>query len=811
MKISLNWLKEYIDIPLSPSELSTILTDLGLEVGGEEEIESIKGGLKGIVVGHVIECGKHPNADKLSLTKVDVGAEELLQIVCGAPNVAAGQKVLVAPVGTTLYDKEGEPWKIKKGKIRGEASQGMICAEDEVGLGSDHDGIIVLPAELEAGTSAVDYYQIENDVVYDIDLTPNRSDATSHIGVARDLAAYFKANNISDGKLSLPDSGAFVVTRNDMSVPVKVENPEACPRYTGVSIADVKVKASPEWLQTRLNAIGVRPISNIVDITNFVLHEYGQPLHAFDLDKIGGKAVVVKNLPTGTVFKSLDEQDRKLDAEDLMICDANEKGMCIGGVFGGIDSGVTDVTKNIFLEAAHFNAQTIRRTSTRHLLRTDAAICFEKGSDPNVTATALKRAAILISELGEGVIASEVVDVYPNKIEPAKVTVKYKMVRSLIGTDIPIEKLELILSALNMEIISKDDTCFTVKVPTDKADVTRESDVIEEILRIYGFNNVPTPTTLKSTIVHSGHPDKNYIKNLLADLLVAKGYMEMMNLSITQSSKYKAALAGIENQFVEINNTSNINLDIMRPEMLMPILDTAAYNQNRQQSDLKLFEIGRSYKRMEEGIKETEHLAIIIKGNDGSPNWLNNSKSDYYTIKQAVNEILERFNIVKYQSAELDDDRFDYGLHYHRGPQSLVSFGAVSSKVLKEMDVKGCVFYAEFDLKPIFKSQKKQKIEIEMPSKFPSMRRDLALVIDEKVSFNEIEAISRSVDKKLIKSIDLFDVYKNDEQLGEDKKSYAVSFTFENKEKTLKDKEVDKIMNKLINEFEGKLDALIRK
>jgi len=811
MKISLNWLKEYIDIPISPAELSTILTDLGLEVEGEEEIESIKGGLRGIVVGHVKECGKHPNADKLSLTKVDVGGEELLQIVCGAPNVASGQKVLVAPVGTTLYDKDGEPWKIKKGKIRGEVSQGMICAEDELGLGNDHDGIIVLQENLLAGTMAVEHYEMENDMIYDIGLTPNRSDATSHIGVAKDLAAYFKANGVSDGNLKMPDISDFKVERTDLAIPVTVENSEACPRYTGVSIADIKVKESPDWLKMRLNAIGVRPISNIVDITNFVLHEYGQPLHAFDLDKIGGGAVVVKNLPSGTVFQSLDEQDRKLDKEDLMICDAEGNGMCIGGVFGGLNSGVTDQTKNIFLEAAHFNAKSIRRTSTRHLLRTDAAICFEKGSDPNIAATALKRAAMLIVELGEGVVASDIVDKYPEKIEPKEIMVKYKRVSTLIGAEIPDDKVDEILTALNMEIIEKDDIAFTIKVPTDKADVTREADVIEEILRIYGFNNVPTPTALKSTIVHSGHPDKNYIKNLLANLLVSKGYSEMMNLSIIQSAKYNSALPGMEELFVEINNTSNVNMDIMRPEMMLPILDTIAYNQNRQQNDLKLFEIGRSYRKQEDEIKEKEHLSIAIKGNDGSPNWLNNTSSDFYMLKQAVNEVLERFNITTYQTVEIDDSRFDFGLKYHRGPQTIVSFGSVSSAVLKSMDVKGQVYYAEFDLKPIFKSQKKQKIEVQAPSKFPSMRRDLALILDEGVSFKEIESITRSVDKKLISGIDLFDVYKNKEQLGEDKKSYAVSFTFENKEKTLKDKEVDKIMNKLISDFEGKLGALIRK
>jgi len=795
MKVSLNWLKEYIDIPISPEELSSVLTDLGLEVEGEEVIESIKGGLKGIVVGHVVECGKHPNADKLSLTKVDIGNGELRQIVCGAPNVAAGQKVLVATVGTTLYDKEGEPWKIKKGKIRGEVSEGMICAEDEVGLGNNHDGIIVLPAELAPGTLATEHFEINNDVVYDIGLTPNRSDATSHIGVARDLAAYFKVHDISDGKLNLPEVHTFSVDNTSLAVPVSVEN----------------LQESPEWMRKRLEAIGVRPISNIVDITNFVLHEYGQPLHAYDLQKIGGGNIIVKNLPTGTVFKSLDEQERKLDEEDLMVCDGHEKGMCIGGVFGGIDSGVTDSTTQIFLEAAHFNAKSIRRTSTRHLLRTDAAICFEKGTDPNNAPLALKRAAMLIAEYGNGVISSEMVDIYPNAIEPKQINVKYQAINTLIGTDISKEKIKNILSALSMDIIQEDEESFIVKVPTDKADVTREADVIEEILRIYGFNNVPTPTTLKSTIVHSGHPDKNYIKNTLADMMVAKGFNEMMNLSITQSAHYIKALPDYENKFVEINNTSNINLDIMRPEMLLPVLETTAYNQNRQQTDLKLFEIGRSYQKTEHGVKETDHMVVVLKGSDGNPNWISNNRSDFYAIKKIANELLLRFNIANYQSREIDDTRFDYGLEYHRGPQSLVKFGAVAKSILRKMDVKGEVYYAEFDLKPIYKSQKKNKLTIDVPSKFPSIRRDLALVLNEGVSFKEIETITRGVDKKLIRGIDLFDVYKNKEQLGDHKKSYAVSFTFENKEKTLKDKEVDKVMNKLISEFESKLDALIRK
>ena len=652
MKVSLNWLKEYVDIALPPDKVSEVLTDIGLEVEGMEEVESVKGGLEGIVVGQVKECGKHPNADKLSLTKVDVGADELLQIVCGAPNVAAGQKVLVAAVGTTLYSPEGEAWKIKKGKIRGEVSEGMICAEDELGLGDEHSGIIVLPEDVTVGIAARDYDQIETDYAYEIGLTPNRSDATNHIGVAKDLAAALKINYDHSGVVRMPSVDDFKVDCNDLPIEVIVEDTEACPRYVGVSIKDVAVKESPEWLKNRLRAIGVRPISNIVDITNFVLHELGQPLHAFDLDKISGGKVIVKTLKQGSKFLSLDEVERELHAEDLMICDGNSKGMCIGGVFGGINSGVTDITTNIFLESAHFNAKSIRRTSMRHNLRTDAAKVFEKGSDPNISLYEIKRAAMLIKELKKKKIASEIVDVYPNKIEPVQVLVNYAHVNRLIGVDIPKDKVKTILDALEMEVVKETETTFTVAVPTNKSDVTREADVIEEILRIYGFNKVPISSQVKSAIIISEKPNPGEVRNVASDFLAARGFNEMMAVSLSESRYYKDILPIFqEEELVYVNNTSNVHLDIMRPSMLFSGLEAVLHNQNRRQLNLKLFEFGRIYLKKEEGYKERTRLSLFLSGQRFEESWLNTDKAevDFYALKTFVKELLAKMCLTTYE------------------------------------------------------------------------------------------------------------------------------------------------------------------
>ncbi len=813
MKLALNWLKEYTDINLPPKQVGEILTDIGLEVEGEEEIESIPGGLAGLVVGHVKECGKHPNADKLSLTKVDVGGDELLQIVCGAPNVAAGQKVVVATVGTMLYPLAGEPFKIKKGKIRGEVSMGMICAEDEIGLGSDHAGIIVLPETVEVGTLVKDYYELESDYVYEIGLTPNRSDGTNQIGSAKDLAAALKINYGHSGEVRMPSVADFKVDNHDLPIHVTVENTAACPRYSGVSISGVTIKESPDWLKTRLLSIGVRPISNVVDITNFVLHELGQPLHAFDADQIKGKKIIVKNLPAGTKFQSLDEVERKLIATDLMICDGESNGMCIAGVFGGIKSGVTDGTTNIFLEAAHFNAKTTRRTSFHHDLRTDAAKVFEKGSDPNITVYALKRAAQLIKELAGGQIASEIVDIYPTEIKRAEIKVAYRNVERLIGVSIPKTEIRAILESMEMEILEDGEESFVVAVPTNKADVTREADLIEEILRIYGFNKVPIPTQVKNSVVATKRPSPQELRNTLGDYLSANGFNEMMAVSLSKSSYSKEILPVPEEELVYVNNTSNVTLDVMRPTMLFSGLEAILHNQNRRSADLKLFESGKTYKKTADGFKESQHLSLFLTGQKASESWHNTKQAatDFYTLKAYVNNVLARLGVTGFQEDSLKDDIFAVGYKYFRGQQVVAKFGKVQKKIAKAMGIKSDVYYADINFDALAKASKKHKIAYSELNKFPTVRRDLNLIIDNTVSFNDIVRHARKTVKKSLKDINLFDVYVNEEQLGANKKAYAVSFIFEDPTKTLVDKFVDKEMNKLIQAFERNLNAQIRR
>jgi phenylalanyl-tRNA synthetase beta chain len=816
MKVSLNWLKEYINIDLSAEEVGDILTDIGLEVEGMEKVESLPGGLKGVVVGHVLECGQHPNADRLSLTKVDVGSEAggLLQIVCGAPNVAKGQKVMVATVGTTLHPiGSDEPLTLKKGKIRGEVSEGMICAVDELGIGTDHSGILVLPLETEVGTLASDYFNVETDYVYEIGLTPNRSDATNHLGVAKDLAAYLQINHAYEDGVKLPDITAFEADDTSLPVEVVVENQEACPRYAGLTLKNITVKESPDWLKTRLRAIGVRPINNMVDATNFILHELGQPLHAFDLAHVTGNKIIVKTLPAGSKFTTLDEVERELHEEDLMICNGEEAGMCIGGVFGGIQSGVTETTTEIFLESAHFHPKWIRRTSMRHNLRTDAAKVFEKGSDPNIAVYALKRAALLMKELGEGEIASEITDLYPEPVQKTEVTVNYEHVNRLIGIDIPREEIHKILGALEMDLLGQTEEGFIVAIPTNKSDVTREADVIEEILRIYGYNKVPIPSQVKTGLNVAEKPDPNELRDAIGNLLAANGFNEIMSLSLSQSRYYTDVLSGLPtDNFVYINNTSTVQLDIMRPDMLVSGLETVLHNQNRQQADLKLFEFGRTYQK-EDKIKEEEHLSLFITGGRYPESWIAQraGNSDIYTLKAMINHIMARLGLSGYQESEIKDEVFAYGMKYHRGPNTLVEFGKVNPKQVKAMDIKGEVFYADIYWGAILKAVRKHKIEYQELNKYPTVRRDLALVIDNSVKFSDIVAIARKHGKKLIRDINLFDVYENEEQLGSGKKSYAVSFIFEDITKTLKDKEVDKVVNKLIAEYESKLGASIRR
>ena len=814
MQISYNWLKDYLDIRLDPEQTGKVLTDIGLEVEGLEERQSVPGGLAGLVVGEVLTCERHPNADRLSLTTVDVGGEEPLQIVCGAPNVAAGQKVVVATVGTTLYPSEGEPFKIKAGKIRGAASNGMICAEDEIGLGSSHAGILVLPADSAVGTPAAELFDVDTDYVYDIGLTPNRSDATAHLGVARDLGAALRINYEHRGAVKTPDLSAFAVAGTNLPVAVDVKDTAACPRYTGVSIGGVTVKESPDWLKHRLNSIGVRPINNVVDITNFVLHEYGQPLHAFDLDKIAGRKVVVQTLPAGTAFRSLDGETRELAADDLMICDGEGKGMCIAGVFGGAESGVTETTTNIFLESAHFEASGIRRSSFRHGLRTDAARVFEKGSDPNVTLEALKRAALLLQELTGGTIDSEVVDVYPEPVGPAHVRVAYAYVRRLIGVDIPREKIHAILDALGMERTSDDGETFTVAVPTDKADVTRPADVVEEILRIYGLNEVPVGQQIKSSLSYTTPPDPQRVRAMVTELLAAHGGYEMMALSLSESRYYEETLPLAKDRLVFVNNTSNQHLDIMRASMLPGGLEAVVHNQNRRQTDVTLFEFGRTYRRDEGGeLLEREHLSVLTTGTVSAVHWRQEDQQrvDFYRLHALVEQVLARLGFDSYQSSDSDLAALQYGRKLHRGPQELVQLGRVRPAVERAFGARQPVFYADFNWPVILKALRKQKTKITEPSRYPSVQRDLALVIDRTVKFEDIAAIARKQAKKLLQDLQLVSIFTDAEKLGATKKSYAIRLEFANPERTLKDKEVDKVMQQLMQQYERQLGATIRR
>lgn len=826
MKVSLNWLKQYVKVKESKEEISEILTNIGLEVEGMELYESIEGSLEGLCLGKILSCQKHSNADSLSVTLVDVGQAEPLQIVCGAPNApqALGKHVVVATVGTTLYPLGAEPFKIKKGKIRGEVSIGMICAEDEIGLGQSHDGIIVIDDEKAiAGMPAIDYFadRVVSDVVYEIGLTPNRSDATGHLGAAFDLAAALQTNYKGQGTFKAPDVSDFSVQSNALNIKVAVQDSSRCPRYSGVCIQGVEIKASPDWMQDHLKAIGVEPKNNVVDITNYVLHELGQPLHAFDYDQIEGQQILVQQASEGTKFTTLDTIERQLTAEDLMICSANGKPMCIAGVFGGTESGVSDQTTNIFLESAFFDAISVRRSSMRHLLRTDAATRFEKGTDPNATLYALKRAALLIQAYAGGTIASEIIDIYPKPVQRAEVQVDYQKVRDLIGADLPKAAINSILSSLDMTILEQTDLYFKVAVPTNKVDVTRDADVIEEILRIYGYNKVPTPTTVHSVLSFAPSPNPFKLRNLLADLLTSVGFNEMMATSMTRSGYYEKHLPQDQDSLVYVNNTSNQHLDLMRPSMLFSGLETIVHNQNRQQTDLKLYEFGKTYfKKLIDGegnrdYFEKQHLSMFVCGQKTPENWHQpkGQKVGYFTLKSYVEHVLTRIGIQpsSIQCTAIESDVFSYGLKYHRGKQTLVEFGRLDGNIALGMGIKQEVFYADFDFDALLKVLAKHKMHYRAMSKFPAVRRDLALVVNQQITYQEILGIAIKNGGKLLRSTNLFDVYQNEEHVGKGKKSCSVSFVFQDDQKTLKDKDIDKLMNKLIATYEKKLSALIRK
>ncbi len=817
MKLSYNWLKQYIDMDVDPHELSPILTDIGLEVEGMEKFQSVKGGLKGIVIGEVLTCERHQNADKLSVTTVDVGGT-VLPIVCGAPNVAKGQKVLVATVGTTLYDGDNE-FKIKKSKIRGEVSQGMICAEDELGLGSSHDGIMVLGDDAPVGKPAKEYISIEEDWIYEIGLTPNRADAASHIGSARDLVAGLNRLKAGNYKLNLPKVDDFKVDNHDLDIDVIVEDTTACPRYTGVTVSGIKVEESPEWLKNRLNAIGVRPINNIVDITNFVLHETGHPLHAFDAAKITGNKVIVKKLPSQTPFVTLDDAERRLDVDDLMICN-QEEGMCIAGVFGGARSGVTENTTAIFLESAYFDPTHIRKTSKRHVLQTDASFRFERGADPNITEYALKRAALLIKDIAGGQISSEIKDVYPKPIEKWMIDINFDRVNRLIGKKIEKDVVVKILQDLDVEVLATNHEGLKLLIPTFKVDVKREVDIIEEILRIYGYNNIEIPEKVNSSVSLRQKPDLEHIQNIVADYLVARGFTEIMNNSLTKAAYVEKSTVFDENNSVELLNPLSSDLNILRQTLLFGGLEVINYNQNRKVNDLKIFEFGKIYKQnstssKKAGVKnyfEEKHLSLFATGKMNAENWNSDGTTvDFYIVKGFVESIVKRLGIdrKKITMSETSSDDFAYRFDYIANDTVIISVGEISKKLLKAFDIKQHVYVADINWDKLINLIPKHDLTYQPISKFPAVRRDLALIVDKTVTFETLKNIATNAERKWLKKVGIFDIYEGD-KIPEGKKSYALSFILQDENKTLTDKIIDKAINRIQMALENEAGAKLR-
>lgn len=799
MKISYNWLKQFINTEKTPDEVAGILTGTGLEVESVEKVQAIPGGLEGLVIGFVKECGQHPNADRLRVTKVDVGGETDLQVVCGAPNVAAGQKVVVAVVGTTVYPLEGEPFKINKSKIRGEVSEGMICAEDEIGLGHSHAGIMVLPEDVKIGTPAKDYFQLKDDYMLEIGLTPNRADAASHLGVARDLAAFLRTEVV------MPDVTGFAIAETDATIPVEVKNSQSCLRYSSVSISGVKVQESPEWLKEKLAVIGIRSVNNIVDVTNYVLHELGQPLHAFDADTLAGKKIVVTNCAEGTPFVTLDGVERKLSAEDLMICDA-ESPLCIAGVFGGLQSGVTESTVNVFLESAYFNAVSVRKTAKRHGLKTDSSFRFERGTDPNMTVFALKRAALLIQEVAGGIISSEVGDIYPMVIEPFKVSLQYKNVDRLIGESIDPATVREIVKGLGISIVNEVEGGLELSVPPFKVDVTREVDVIEEILRLYGYDNIAIPTQVRASLNYGTKPDRESIQAQVSDMLTANGYYEILSNSLTKSVYSEGS-----EDAVKVLNPLSGDLDTMRQTLLYSGLEAITYNQNRKNADLKLYEFGRVYATSAEGYKENFHLGVFITGQKQNVQWNQAAaQTSFYNLKAAVDAIVSRLNIQGLKQEACESFEFSQAVQYVKGPKAIVKFGVVAKSILKKLDISKEVFYADFDWDAVMKAIRKNKISYKEVSKFPSVKRDLSLLVDKAVDFATLEILAYKTDSKLIKDVSVFDVYEGD-KLPEGKKSYALSFVLQDEEKTLTDKQIESVIDKLVATFSSKAGAEVRK
>jgi phenylalanyl-tRNA synthetase beta chain len=808
MKISYNWLQQFLQINWEATKTGELLTDLGLEVEGIETRESIKGSLKGVVVGKVLTCIQHPNADRLKITTVDLGDGKPVQIVCGAPNVAVGQKVPVATIGTVLYDNKGEGFKIKKGKIRGEESHGMICAEDELGLGKGHDGILVLDKKLKEGTAVAEVFKIETDYVFEIGLTPNRSDAMSHYGVARDLRAGLIQK---DTKLEFisPSVSNFHVDERTLRFDVEIENKELVPRYSGITITDITVKDSPEWIQNRLKAIGITPKNNIVDITNYVLHELGQPLHAFDAQKIKGNKIIVKNLKEGTKFTTLDEVVRTLSADDIMICDADSNPLCIAGVFGGLKSGVTESTTSIFLESAYFNPVSVRKTAKRHALNTDASFRFERGIDINMTEYTLKRAALLIEEYAGGKMASDVSDFYPEKIEDFQVFFSYESAYRLIGQEIPKETIKNILASLEIKISSETEGGLGLTIPSYRADVQREADIVEEILRVYGYNNIEFSHKLNTSISFDSNKETK-TENVVANHLSSLGFNETMANSLT-----KAAYTDLSDNINEEANVAMLNplsndLGVMRQSLLFSGLESVSYNLNRKNNSLKFYEFGKTYHKYNDKYQEDKHLTLFVTGTRTKESWKTaTSTSDFFYLKGILMSVLTRLGIQNLKTTPTKNDVFSEGITLSLGKTKLADFGVVKRSILKEFGIKQEVLFADLNWDNVLKLSSKKNITVAELSKFPSVKRDLALLIDDKIEFKEVYNLAFQSERKLLKEVDLFDVYEGD-KLPEGKKSYAVSFVLQDENKTLEDKQIDKIMQKLQYSFEQNLEAVLR-
>lgn len=820
MNISYNWLKDYLDFDLQPDEVAAALTSIGLETGGVEEVQTIKGGLEGLVIGEVLTCEEHPNSDHLHITTVNVGGAEPLQIVCGAPNVAAGQKVVVAVNGTKLYDGD-ECFTIKRSKIRGVESNGMICAEDEIGIGTDHAGIIVLPADAVVGTPAKEYYNVKSDYVLEVDITPNRVDATSHFGVARDLAAYLKQNG-KPASLKRPNLDAFKIDDPTPAIEVVVENTEACLRYSGITIKGVTVKESPEWLQNRLKVIGLRPINNVVDITNYILHGVGQPLHSFDVDKVKGNKVVVRSATEGSKFVTLDGVERTLTDRNLMICNAEEP-MCIAGVFGGLDSGVTEQTKNVFLESATFHSTWIRKTARRFGLNTDASFRYERGLDANQTVDIMKRAALLIQEVAGGTITGPIQDIYPAPVAPYRVELSYDKVNTLIGKVIPAETVKSILASLEMEIVSETAEGLVIDVPVYRIDVQRDVDVIEDILRIYGYNNVEFSENVKSNLSYQTPTDRSYkLQNLISEQLCGCGFNEILNNSLTRSAYYDNLSTYPVSHCVMLMNPLSADLNGMRQTLLFGGLESIEHNAKRKNGNIRFFEFGNCYDYNIDNKKEGETLAeftedyrlgLWVSGSRVDNSWAHpNEKSSVYELKAYVENILVRLgvNLQKVIFGNLSNDIYAAGLSITTASgRQLGTMGIVSPKICKELDIDTEVYYAELSWTLLMKETKKSKVTFSEISKFPAVKRDLALLLDKKVQFAEVEKIATDSDRKLLKGVELFDVYEG-KNLPAGKKSYAVSFYLQDEGKTLNDKQIDAIMKKIQTNLEQKLGAQLR-